>query len=607
MTPPLPQRYPPIADYALISDCHCNALISRDGSVDWCCMPRVDDDPSFGRLLNWDHGGYCSITPTGDYRSSRRYLPETLILETTFETAHGIVRLTDFFAVDPEGPGEPLYDHVRIVQGISGEVELRIEVRPRFDFGEILPRVRWVSDHVYTAIGSDKGLIIHCDERLDVAEQDGLYRTLRVSSGERLRLAIAFARPEQVDVCVEDGMATPQEIDACLKVTHDWWRYWARRMDRKHAVDAQTMRSALVLKGLTYQPTGAIIAATTTSLPEWEGGSRNWDYRYSWVRDSVFTVRVLHDLGYVHEADRFHTFIQRSAAGSAEQMQIMYGVDGKRRLTEVELDWMEGWRGSRPVRVGNRAARQVQLDIYGELLEMAWEWHASGHPTDAEDWKFLRDVVETACRRWQETDRGIWEVRGEPRHYVHSKVLCWAAVNRGIHLAEANGFEAPLARWQAARDEMRAVIEREGYDAARGTFVQAFGETGLDAAVLLLPRVSFLRYDDPRMVSTVEVICRELDRGGLLLRYDSDDGLQGEEGMFLPCTFWLVACLARQGKRKEALRYYHRGLACANDLGLFSEEYDPRAGQMLGNFPQGLTHVSQIMARLALEGQPQGG
>lgn len=599
-------RYPPIADYALISDCHCNALISLDGSMDWCCMPRVDDDSCFGRLLDWDKGGYCSIAPTRPYQASRRYLPCTLVLETTFRTESGAVRLLDFFAINQDVNTEPHYDQVRIIEGVQGNVDLDIQMRPRFDYGEILPLMLRAHDNVYTATGSDKGLIIHSDVALDVAEHDGLYGSVSVAAGERVRLAIEFETPEGVEARIGDGMASGQELDRYLESTCNWWREWVARMEPSVARDSQCVCSALVLKGLTYERTGAIIAATTTSLPEWIGGERNWDYRYSWVRDSVFAVRVLHDLGYIGEAARFHHFIQRSAAGSAEQMQIMYGVDGKRRLPESTLDWLEGYRGSAPVRIGNRAAKQTQLDIYGELLEMAWEWHADGHKTEPEYWAFLRDVVELACKRWREPDHGIWEVRLVPRHYVHSKVMCWAAVNRGICLARDNGFDAPVAHWCAVRDEIRTAIEQNGYDPKRRTFLQAFGEPGLDAALLLLPRVGFLPYDDPRMMSTVDLICQELDRGGLLLRYNSDDGLKGEEGLFLPCTFWLVVCLAHQGKRERACKYYARALECANDLGLFSEEYSVKHDEMLGNFPQGLTHVSQIMAQLALQGTGQG-
>ncbi len=600
-------RYPPISDYALISDCNCMALVSRKGSVDWCCMPRVDDDSCFGRLLDWGKGGYCSVAPAGEFTSEWRYLPNTLVLEITFRTESGIARLIDFLTVEGERAGESLvYDHVRIVQGLEGEVAMRIEICPRFDYGDILPSMLRVSERLYSATGSNKGLIVHSDLALDVVEHDGLYGMVRVRAGECVRMAIEFEAPETVEARVERGMASVCDIDRYFETTRAWWQDWARRIDSRYARDPQTLCSALVLKGLTFQRTGAIVAAATTSLPESMGGERNWDYRYSWVRDSLFTVRVLHDVGCVCEADRFHRFIQRSAAGSAEQMQIMYGVDGKRRLTEVELDWLEGYRGSKPVRIGNGAAKQVQMDIYGELLEMAWEWHASGHPTEPDYWNFLRDVVELACRRWREKDHGIWEARGGPRHYVHSKVMCWAAVNRGILLAQDNEFDAPLDHWHAVREDMRSVIEREAFDPERNTFVQAFGESELDAASLLLPRVDFLAPDDPRMVGTVDAICRELDRGGLLMRYSADDGLRGGEGAFLPCTFWLVTCMAHQGRRAQAQHYYDRALSCANDLGLFSEEYDVEEKAMLGNFPQGLTHVSQITAYLALHGEGPG-
>jgi GH15 family glucan-1,4-alpha-glucosidase len=315
----------------------------------------------------------------------------------------------------------------------------------------------------------------------------------------------------------------------------------------------------------------------------------------------VFAVRALHDLGYSEEADRFHRFIQRSCAGNAEQMQIMYGVDGKRRLTEIELEWLEGYRQSKPVRIGNRAAKQVQLDVYGELLELAWEWHTSGHETESDYWDFLRDVANMVCHRWQEQDRGIWEMRGKPADFVHSKVMCWAALNRGLMLARDNRFDAPVDRWLQNRDAIRQAVESKGYDNERGVFVQAFDTNALDSSVLLLPRVGFVDYNDPRMLRTTEAICRELDHDGLLLRYNAPDGLPGTEGVFLPCTFWLVCCLAHQGQRDLACKYYRRALTCSNDIGLFSEEYDLAHGQMLGNFPQGLTHVSQITAKLALE------
>jgi GH15 family glucan-1,4-alpha-glucosidase len=565
-------------------------------------MPRVDDDSCFGRLLDWDKGGHCAVAPVDeDFTSTWRYIPGTMILETSFETQHGEARITDFFAMDADGAQGPLYDHVRLIDGIAGEMEMRVEVCPRFDYGEIIPRVRQHESGVYTAIGSNQGLIIYADEALAVVDDGALSGSFFIRAGQRVRLAIQFEFPELIEQRIRHGLARGDTLDQYFDSTCNWWSDWSARMHAHYQPDEQTIRSTIVLKALTFERTGAIVAASTTSLPEWIGGPRNWDYRFSWVRDSVFTIRVLHELGYVTEAERFHQFIQRSSAGSAEQLQIMYGVDGNRRLTEIELDWLEGYRQSRPVRIGNAAAKQTQLDIYGELLEMAWEWHQNGHHTDPDYWRFLADVINTVCHRWADADHGIWEVRGEPRHYVHSKAMCWAALNRGIQLAQANGFEVPMEHWLACRSQIRAAIERDGYDENRGIFVQAFGSSELDAALLILPRIDFVAYDDPRMVRTVEAICRELDRGGLLLRYKGPDGLDGPEGMFLPCTFWLVACLALQGKLEAARAYYERVLACGNELGLFSEEYDMQSCQMLGNFPQGLTHVSQIMAWLALE------
>ena len=593
--------YPPIADYAFISNCHCTALISRAGSVDWCCMPRVDSDSCYGRLLDWERGGYCAIAP-GDagFTATRRYLPGTMILETHFRTETGECRLTDFFAMDRQASQQAHYDHVRIVEGLSGEVAMRADVCPRFDYGEIIPKMRQLAAQTFSAIGSNVGLVLCSDMDLEVVEHRDLRASFSVRPGQRLRLLSHFEAPERIEQqpLLSDLAAVTEDS---FKRTQDWWRQWSQRMRTPDEFDAQTRRSAILLKALTYEGTGAIVAAPTTSLPEWIGEERNWDYRFSWVRDSVFAVRALYELGYEDEAERFLQFIQRSSTGSASQLQIMYGVDGKRRLTEVELPWLEGYRQSKPVCIGNFAAKQNQRDIYGEILELAEVWDASGHAIDAHYWDFLADVIDMACQRWQDEDYGIWEFRGGPHHYVHSKALCWGALAHGIALATKHHFPAPLAHWQDTRDQIRAVIERDGYDEKRGVFVQAFENRNLDAALLLLPRIGFIAYDDPRMIRTTQAICHTLDHGGLLARYDSPDGLPGREGVFLPCTFWLVSCLAHQGCHDQAWRYYRRALDCANDIDLFSEEFDTASGQMLGNFPQGLTHVSQIMARLALK------
>lgn len=603
--------YPPISDYALISDCHGIALVSKSGSIDWCCMPRIDADSCFGRLLDWKHGGHWSLHPAHDgYAQSRRYLPGTMVLETVFETRQGRVSLYDFFGMDAGAQGDARFDCTRVVKCDSGDVNMRTEIIPRFDFGEIVPYLRRHADG-YSAIGSNKGLVICADVPLNVHGQHGLVADFRISAGQCLRFVTHFATPERIDDALVALVAQGIDADAGLTRTLDWWRQWSRDLHAGAELDEQSQRSALVLKALTHEPTGAIAAAATTSLPEAVGHERNWDYRFSWVRDSVLSVRALYLLGRHREAERFLGFIQRSAAGSAAQLQIMYGVDGKRRLTEIELSWLEGYRRSRPVRIGNLAARQTQLDIYGEIMEVAWEWHASRHAIDDTYWQFLTEVIDAACASWTQPDQGFWEIRSAPRHHVHSKAMCWSAVDYGIRLAEAYGRSEALSRWRTARDDMRAAIERQGYDSRRGVFVQAFDCPHLDAVLLLLPRIGFVAYEDPRMLRTTDAIAQELDRDGLLARYQTPDGLHSGEAAFLPCTFWLAACLAYQGRAERARDYYRRAQACANDVGLFSEEFDGRNGEMLGNFPQGLTHVSQIMARLALARsvprQPTGG
>jgi GH15 family glucan-1,4-alpha-glucosidase len=400
----------------------------------------------------------------------------------------------------------------------------------------------------------------------------------------------------------------PAELDRRLEQTVAWWRGWSAHAGRLGRDQPALLRSATVLKALTQATTGAIAAAATTSLPEAPGGPRNWDYRASWVRDSVFALRSLAELGYSAEADGFRRFVERSAAGSAQELQIMYGLGGERRLAELILDDLEGYGGARPVRIGNAAARQHQHDVYGELLDLAWAWHQRGKTPDGDDWRFLVELVNTAAERWRTPDRGIWELRGRPRHLVHSKVMCWVALDRGLRLATDLGLPAPVERWTATRREIRAAVERHGYDPRRGVFTQAFGRPELDAALLLLPSTGFVAWDDPRMRRTVEAVRLELEVDGLLLRYRTPDGLEGTEGAFVACTFWLAECLARQGRTAEARGAFAKASAAANDLGLFAEEFDPAGGMLLGNFPQALTHLSHITAAVALaEGRRGGG
>jgi GH15 family glucan-1,4-alpha-glucosidase len=592
--------YPPIADYALIGDCHGTALISRSGSIDWCCIPRFDSDSCFGRLLDWNRGGFCSIAPTSPFSSTRRYLKDTLVLETTFETDDGILRVYDCFAMRAGGRQRPHRQILRIVECLRGRVELNITISIRFDFGELRPWLRQVDDATVVAVGSNDGLVMWSDAGLKSSNKHDISTTIEVGERERKRLSIQFDWPENLDRN-SGRIPSPGVCDERLRQTIEWWKTWTSKAHITGDGRNDAIRSAIVLKALNYAPTGAIIAAPTTSLPETPGGERNWDYRYSWVRDSIFTVVSLSSLGFTAEADGFRRFIERSAAGSADDLQIMYRVDGSRRIAELTLKSLEGYRGARPVRIGNKAAHQVQLDVYGELLELAWLWQQRGHSPDEDYWRFLRELVGAAARRWTKPDHGFWEVRGKPQHFVHSKVMCWVALDHGIRLAEQLGLEAEVDDWKSTRANLAAEIETKGYDSHRGIYVRAFGASDLDAALLLLPRVGYIKYDDPRMVRTVDAIASELVEDGLVLRYRAEDGLRGKEGTFLACTFWLVECLARSGRKKEAQVFFDRAAATANDLGLFAEEFLVADGEMTGNFPQGLTHLSHISALAGLQ------
>jgi GH15 family glucan-1,4-alpha-glucosidase len=597
---PAAPGYRPIGDYAFLGDCHTGALVSSAGSVDWLCLPRLDAGSYFGRLLDREHGGYCAVTPADPAaRTSRRYLDGTLVLQTEIATPSGRVRVTDCLTMRPGGARRPYRQLLRVIDGLDGAVDLRVQVTPRFDYGQVRPWIRR-SGHTWQALGGDDGLVIEGDVPLALSGLHDLAAEVRVHAGQRLRLSLRHVRPEVLDGA-GTRPAAPEELDRRLAQTVAWWRGWSARAGRLGPDQAAVVRSAMVLKALTQATTGAIAAAATTSLPEAPGGSRNWDYRASWVRDSVFALRSLAELGYAAEADGFRRFVQRSAAGSAEELQIMYGLRGERRLAEMTLDDLEGYGGARPVRIGNAAARQHQHDVYGELLDLAWSWHRQGHSPDADDWRFLVELVNAAAERWRTPDRGIWELRGRPRHLVHSKAMCWVALDRGLRLAADLGFAAPVARWTATRAAIRAAVERRGYDPGRGVFTQAFGRAELDAALLLLPSVGFVAWDDPRMLRTVEAIRAELEVDGLLLRYRTPDGLSGTEGAFVACTFWLAECLARQGRTTEAHAAFDAASATANDLGLFAEEFHPASGTLLGNFPQALTHLSHIAAAVALE------
>ena len=602
--PPRPDTdpYPPIADYALIGDCHSSALVSRTGSIDWCCMPSFAGGSYFGRLLDWKKGGHCSISPVRlSAHVTRRYHDGTLVLETTFRSGGGEIRVHDLFAMRRGGKRSPYAQILRIVEGVRGSVDVRVHVEPRFDYGEIAAWIRRQGVGVYDAIGGNDALRISADFDLVSAGHHRCEASLTVRAGARHHLSLQYMPPELLD---EDspGSPDPAEFDRRLDETIRWWRRWSSKGRMEGPWEQPVLRSAVVLKALTNAPTGAMVAAPTTSLPEVPGGDANWDYRFSWIRDSSFAVRSLAQLGYEAEADGFRRFIERCAAGGAEDLQVVYGVGGERRLNEEVLDHLEGYGGARPVRSGNAAHRQVQLDVYGELLDLSWRWHKRGHSPDDDYWRFLVELVDAAATRWREPDRGMWETRGRRLHFVHSKVMCWTALEYGIRLAQECSRPAPIRRWTAVRKEVLAAVEREGFDRKRNTFVQAFGRRAVDGALLLLPEAGFIAYDDERMVGTVDAVRRELEEDGFVYRYRARAEMgDAKEGAFLPCSFWLAECLARQGRLEEGREVFDRAVSAANDLGLFSEEYDVVGGRMLGNFPQGLTHLSHVAAAVALQ------
>jgi GH15 family glucan-1,4-alpha-glucosidase len=595
---------PSIADYGLIGDCHTAALVSTSGSIDWYCVPRFDSGSCFGRLLDWERGGYCEIKPdTDEWPSCQDYGEGSLVLATTFRTASGEARVLDCLTIRREGPLHPHRQLLRIIEGQRGFVPFRVRVAPRFDYGYLEPWLRHENINLFTAVGGDDAMIIGGDADFHQSDDRAELEALcSVRGGERVRISLVYVAPSDLDRD-PPRRVDPQELDARLDDTLAFWRNWQSRFRLEGPGDHSIVRSALVLKALTYAPSGAIVAAPTTSLPEAQQSERNWDYRYSWIRDSTFAVRSLTELGFEDEADHFRQFIHRSAAGTAKELKMAYGIGGERRIHEEELHELAGYRGARPVRVGNRAAEQLQLDAFGDLAELTWRWHERGRSPDDDQWRFMLNLVDAAIECWKQPDHGIWEWRGEPRHFVHSKAMCWAAVDRGLRLAEACLRSAPMHRWERARDEIREAILERGYDSDRGVFVQAFGLDDLDSAVLLLPTVEFVEWEDERMIRTADAIYEELGCDGLIRRYTTDDSLEGQEGAFIACSFWLAECFAHQRRQEEARTVFDRTVATANHLGLFAEEYDPEQDETLGNFPQALSHLSHMTAALAIDRQ----
>ncbi len=599
----------PIAEYALLSDCRSAALVHRSGSVDWLCFPRYDAPSIFGRLLD-DRAGHWSIHVPGTTAIQRRYLDGTLVLETEFETPAGRLTLTDALAVGPNERGHELgarspHTLLRRAECTAGTVELEIEYAPRPDYGRVQPGLRGVSGGVL-ATGDRSGLLL--SSAVPHALEGGSARVrVTLRAGESQAFALQF-QPTVGAACW-----TEEEIEGRLRETIAAWRSWSSLHQRYDGPWRELVHlSGRVLQGLTYQPTGAIVAAPTTSLPEAVGGSRNWDYRYTWIRDASLTLEALWVAACPDEAQQFFDFLAGAAVRQLRDegdLQIMFGVGGERDLSERELPHLTGWRDSRPVRIGNGAWNQRQLDVYGELLSAVHRLRDQIGAFTPDTADFLANVADTALRRWQEPDHGIWEIRDEPRHFLHSKLMCWVALDRAVELAGSIGAdEDRLSRWQEGRDQIRAVILKQGWSEEAGAFTQTFGGETLDASTLLIPIVGFLPADDPRVRATVEAIAERLsDSLGLVYRYRAADGLKGEEGPFLLCTFWLAHALALGGEVERAREAFERAAGFVNDLGLLAEEVDGATGELLGNFPQAFSHVGLVNAAWAIAQAEAGG
>jgi GH15 family glucan-1,4-alpha-glucosidase len=582
-----------IEDYGLIGDLQTAALVSRLGSIDWLCFPRFDSGAIFASLLGDEENGQWTMCPADDFDSpGRRYRGDTLVLETDLETSSGAVRLIDFMPPRGEAP-----DVVRIVEGVRGTVEMQMELVLRFDYGSIVPWVRSLDGALVAVAGPDAVCV---RTPIELGGRDlRTYSEFRVREGDRIPFVLTWF-PSHRD------LPEPVDADEALTDTVEYWEEWASRCTMDGRWRDATVRSLLTLKALTYGPTGGIVAAATTSLPEQLGGVRNWDYRYCWLRDATLTLLAFVRAGYLDEAKQWRDWLLRAIAGSPDDIQVMYGVAGERRLTELELHWLSGYEDSRPVRIGNGASGQRQLDVYGEVIDALHVARVKGLPASDDAWRLTSKIFEWLESGWLEPDEGIWEVRGPRRHFTHSKVMAWVAFDRAVKAIEKLGREGPIDRWRQTRDTIKADVLANGYNAEVGAFVQFYGSDRLDASLLLIPLVGFLPAKDERVVGTVEAIQRDLMRDGLVERYRADvgnvdvDGLPPGEGVFLPCSFWLVAVLARLGRLDEALELYERLLSLRNDLGLFAEEYDTERKRLVGNFPQAFTHLTLVETAFSL-------
>jgi GH15 family glucan-1,4-alpha-glucosidase len=574
----------PIEQYALIGDCHTAALVGSNGSIDWLCFPRFDSGACFAALLGGPEHGYWSLTPSAAVQSvTRRYRDGSMILETELQTADGRVRIIDWMPMS-----DRRWDLVRIVEGVSGTVDMRMELVVRFDYGSIVPWVRRIDGVLVMTAGPDT-LELRC--RVPTAGEN--MKTLgefRVTAGQRESFLLHY-RPSHL------AMLTPIDAERSLRETEDYWHAWSARCIHQGKWHDPVLRSLLTLKALTYRPTGGIVAAPTTSLPEQIGGVRNWDYRFCWLRDATFTLNALLLAGYVDEATEWQDWLLRAIAGSPEDLQILYSVTGTRRLEETSLPWLPGYENSAPVRVGNAATKQFQLDVYGEVMDTLHLARVARLRTSEHAWRVQVKLLEFLAVHWSQPDEGLWEVRGPPRHFTHSKIMAWVAFDRAIKDAQSGGLDGPVATWRTTRDAIHAEVCEKGFDRNLNSFVQSYGSDALDASLLLMPQVGFLPPDDPRVLGTIAAIEQHLLVDGLVLRYSTEsnvDALPPGEGAFLPCSFWLADAYAVTGRRADAEGLFERLLTLGNDVGLFAEEYDPHARRMLGNFPQALTHMALV-------------
>jgi GH15 family glucan-1,4-alpha-glucosidase len=575
-----------IEDYALIGDCGSAALVGRDGSIDWLCLPRFDSGACFAALLGEPRHGRWLIAPVEPAaRVERRYLDGSLILATMFETAEGAVELVDFMR-----PRRRLPQLVRLVRGMRGRVAMSTEFILRFDYGAVVPWVERLPDGGVTAIGGPERVVLRTPAPLR-GEDLKTVGEFSVGAGETIPFVLSYGPSHQ-------PLPPPVDPARALHDAEGFWRRWSDRCASAGPWTEVVKRSLVVLKGLTYAQTGGIVAAPTTSLPEQLGGVRNWDYRYCWLRDATFTLLALMHAGYYEEARTWRDWLFRAVAGSPDQLQIMYGLGGERRLTEWEVPWLPGFEGSRPVRIGNAAVNQTQLDIYGEILDALYHAHSHGLPPNQHGDAIGRVVLRHLAKTWDQPDEGIWEVRGPPQHFTHSKVMVWVAFDRMVRMLEQRGSTGrALPRWRQLRDRIHEDVCSKAFDPDIGSFVQAYGSKALDASLLLLPLVGFLPPTDPRITGTLKAIERRLVVDGFVLRYDTGevvDGLPPGEGAFLACSFWLADNFILQGRITEARELFERLVALCNDVGLLAEEYDPRLGRQLGNFPQAFSHVALV-------------